>query len=227
MCLWILSHGCSTPRWFWRLALSALVAVALVAEGSRPASAAAPPEPLVRLSGHVLDSLQNAKPLPPSPGEESELLTLTLTLKRRDQAGFDRYLQNVYDKHSPRFRHFLSQRELTARFGPPQKAYDEVLAYLLQDGFTLAQGSANRLTLTVHGTRAQAERAFHLGIGNYSFQNRTFYANDRNPGLPPGIAGTWRPSTDFRALLGPQRAGRLRTGNATVFLALRGQEPRF
>ena len=94
----------------------------------------------------------------------------------------------MYDPHSPQFRHFLGQRELTARFGPTRKAYNKVLAYLRRKGLTLVQGSANRLTLTLRGTRAQAERAFRVGIADYFLQDRTFFAGDQNPALPATIA---------------------------------------
>src|SRR5262249_43374642 len=130
-----------------------------------------------------------------------EPVTLTITLKREDPAGFDRYLQDVYDARSPRFRHFLSQSQIASRFGPTKKAYDQVLAYLKQNGFTLTQGSANRLTLTVQGTRAQAERAFSLAIREYELGNRGFFANDSDPLLPAKI------SRDVQAIAGLNNAG--------------------
>ena len=189
-----------------RLTAIALLAV-LTAEWTLPASAATRserrPEPpsLVRLPGHVLDALERAAPVAASPGAEAEPLTLTVTLKRADQAGFERYLHDVYDPHSPRFRHFLKQSQITARFGPTKKTYDEVRAYLEQTGFTLVQGSANRLTLTVRGTRAQAERAFSLAIRDYQVGSRGFYANDRDPLLPANI------SRDIQAIAGLTNAG--------------------
>src|SRR5262249_46835633 len=142
-----------------------------------PAAAPLPPEAgasreLMRLPGHVLDALKGATPVAPTPGADAEPLTLTVVLKHTDQDGFDRYLHDVYDPHSPAFRHFLSQREFTERFGPSQQSYDEVLAWLQSQGFTLVQGSANRLTATVTGTRQQAEGAFNLGIHDYQLGSR-------------------------------------------------------
>src|SRR5205814_5296603 len=115
-------------------------------------------------------------------------LTLTIILKRTDQAGFDRYFKDVYDQRSPSFRHFLSQHEIAARFGPTQNAYSAVLDYLRRNGFTLVEGSANRLTLTMRGTRAQAERAFSVEIWDFEDGQRRFFSNDRDPALPRSIA---------------------------------------
>jgi hypothetical protein len=148
-----------------------------------------------------LGALERATPLAANPDVGAEPLTLTLTLKRADQAGFDRYLHDVYDPDSPRFRHFLSQSQIADRFGPTKEAYDKIRAYLENRGFTVAQGSANRLTLTVRGTRANAERAFNLVIRDYQIGARSFYANDRDPLLPANI------SRNVQAIAGLTNAG--------------------
>ncbi len=149
--------------------------------------------PTVRLPGHVLPALAKATAI--RPGDENaeaangrQLLTLTIVLKRDDQLAFDRYLRDVYDSHSPRFHRFLNQRELARKFGPSRKVYAGVRDYLRAKGFMLVASSANRLTLTLRGTRAQAEHAFALHIGDYRIRDRRFYANDRDPALPGNLA---------------------------------------
>jgi subtilase family serine protease len=169
--------------------------VSPVAASPLPPEKEAPGE-LVRLPGHTLSALKGATPVAPLPGAGEDPLTLTVVLKRTDQAGFDRYLHEVYDSHSPAFRHFLSQGEIAEQFGPKQEAYEGVLAYLQRNGFTLVQGSANRLTLTVRGTRAEAERAFGVHIGDYEAGGRRFFANDTDPAVPYSLA------RDIRAVTG-------------------------
>ncbi|PYS59235.1 MAG: hypothetical protein DMF74_21910, partial [Acidobacteria bacterium] len=141
----------------------------------------------VRLPGEVPSALSGATKLPERMAADAPL-TLTIILKHADQAGFDRYFKDVYDQRSPSFRHFLSQREITARFGPTQKAYGAVLDYLRRNGFTLVQGSENRLTLTVRGTRARAERAFKVNIQNFERGGQRFFSNDQDPALPQSLA---------------------------------------
>jgi hypothetical protein len=130
-------------------------------------------------------------------------ITLTVILNRADQAGFVHYLDDVYDPHSPNFRHFLSQAEIARRFGPTANTYDAVLRYLLQNGFILAQGSPNRLTLTVRGTRADAERAFHVRLIDYSLDGRTFYAPTTDPALPAAIAEAVKAVSGLSSLARP------------------------
>jgi hypothetical protein len=85
-----------------------------------PPEAGAPGD-LVRLPGHVVAALKEAMPVAPTPGAEAEPLTLTIVLKRTDQAGFDHYLHEVYDPASPMFRHFLSQGKLLRGSGQPRR----------------------------------------------------------------------------------------------------------
>src|SRR5262249_22070824 len=85
-------------------------------------------------------------------------------------------------------RHFRSRDEITAQFGPTREVYESVLAYLEHHGFTLVHGSANRLTLTVHGTRVRAEGAFGVHIGDFEAGGRRFFANDTDPAVPRHLA---------------------------------------
>ena len=148
--------------------------------------AGAPAPAVVRLPGHVPAALSRA--IARLTGDESLPMTLTVVLKRDDQSGFDRYLAKVYDPHSKQFRRFLDQEQIAKRFGPSQHSYDQVLGFLRGHGLELVQGSKNRLTLTVHGTRAQVDEAFALTIRDYSFGSTTFHASDTDPAVPPSLA---------------------------------------
>src|SRR5262249_54488513 len=81
-----------------------------------------------------------------------------------------------------------TQQQLADRFGPTQQAYDAVLGYIQSKGLTLVEGSDNRLTLLVAGTRRQVERAFDAKIGQYELNGRQFFANSENPLLPLSVA---------------------------------------
>src|SRR5439155_1738487 len=89
-------------------------------------------------------------------------MTIALVLKRSNQAGFEHYFYDVYDPHSSNFHHFLNPTEISDRFGPSPDSYDAVLQYLQRNGLEVIQGSANRLTITVRGTRSQVNHAFGI-----------------------------------------------------------------
>ena len=170
--------------------LSVLIAAPIGAAAANHQASGGGLDSLVRLPGHVLLALAQAKrsDLGESVDKSNEPLTLTLVLKRDDQAGFDRYLQEVYDPKSKIYRHFLNQGEIAAKFGPSRDAYDSVLRYLKKNGFELVEGSANRLTLTVRGTRTETDHAFDIHISDYKIGDKRFHANDNDPALPKQIA---------------------------------------
>ena len=158
-----------------------------------------------RLPGHVLAAIKGATPVPATPRADAAPLTLTIVLKRTDQAGFDKYLHDVYDRNSPIFHHFLKPPEISDRFGPTRDAYEKILDYLRANGLELAEGSANRLTLTVRGTRAQAEHAFDVHIRYFQEGGRSFFANDTDPGVPASLAA------NIQAVVGLSNAPRPKT----------------
>lgn len=125
-----------------------------------------------------------------------QMLTITVVLKRTDQAGFDTYLQQVYDRHSPQYRHFLTQAQLADRFGPSMAEYRNLSAWLASMGFRVVMRSSNRLSLTVRGTRAQAERAFDTPIRDFRVGRRAVYANVGAPAVPRSFG------TQMQAVMG-------------------------
>jgi hypothetical protein len=155
----------------------------------------APAKGFSRLPGHVLDAVAKAT-VDDGRGKDSDSggraqnkrLTLTVVLRRHDQEGFDRYLADVYDPQSSNFRHFLTQAQITDRYGPLREDYRHLLAYLNGRGFHLVQRSKNRMTMTVSGTRAAAEKAFALHVVDFKLGESTFYANDSDPALPDELA---------------------------------------
>ena len=100
--------------------LSILIAAPIDAAAANHPASGGGSDSLVRLPSHVLPALALAKraDLGESEDKNNEPMTLTLVLKRDDQAGFERYLRDVYDPKSKIYRHFLNQGEIAAKFGP-------------------------------------------------------------------------------------------------------------
>src|SRR5262249_16077044 len=104
-------------------------------------------EPRVELPGHVPDALSSA--LASAEPIGSEPVTLTIVLRRTDEEGFQAYLRDVYDPGSLNFRKYMSPQGLSERFGPSDADYEAVAGFFRNAGFSLLDGSANRLTLSV------------------------------------------------------------------------------
>jgi kumamolisin len=112
-------------------------------------------------------------------------MRLVLVLPLRNQDALDSLLKELYDPSSASYRRFLTVKEFTARFGPSQEDYDEVIRFAEAHGLVAVGTSRNRMNLDVTGSVANVEEAFHLIVGVYQYpgENHTFYAPDREPTL--------------------------------------------
>jgi len=135
------------------------------------------------LTRHVREVTMNgqARSVGRLPGTQSMRLVLALPL--RNQAELDKFLQELYDPSSPSYRHFLTVKEFTARFGPTQEDYDAVIRFAETSGLKIVGTSRNRLNVDVTGSVATIEQTLHVTLGLYQHptENRTFYAPDREP----------------------------------------------
>ena len=92
-----------------------VVAGALLAFGANADAAT----PNVRLAGDAPTAFAHGiRQVASSRLASRQQVTITVVLKRTDQAGFNRYLEAVYDRHSPQYRQLLTKAQLANRFGP-------------------------------------------------------------------------------------------------------------
>ena len=162
-----------------RLSTSLLTMVALVSVVGIACLA----QPQSLLTHHVREATLNGQAQYVGPLPATQSMRLVVALPIRNQAALDNFLKEVYDSSSGSYHQFLTVEEFTARFGPSQQDYDEVIRFAETHGFTVVSTSRNRLNLDVTGSVAAIEEAFHLKMGIYQLpsENRTFYALDREP----------------------------------------------
>jgi len=124
----------------------------------------------------------------PLPAMQS--LRLDIVLPLRDQAGLDKFLQDLNDPASPSYRQFLTVSEFTARFGPSEDDYDALARYVTSYGLDVVGGSRDGMDLQIEGPVAAIETAFNVRMSVYQHptENRTFYAPDREPTVSLPIA---------------------------------------
>ena len=159
----------------WNLRTIVCVSLLLL---TAPFARAAKPDP-GPLTGHVLPALAKATPVAPIQSSGRAVLTLTLVLKRDDQAGFERYLRDVYDpsRRLPKISH--SRVNCLIALVHRVRRMMRYLEYLQNNGFTLVEGSANRLTLTVRGgLRAQIRYSVRAPHAQLRIGNKSFHANN-------------------------------------------------
>ena len=129
--------------------------------------------------------VQFRRPLP-----ATQSLRLDIVLPLRDQAGLDKFLQDLNDPASPSYRQFLTVSEFTARFGPSEDDYDALARYVTSYGLDVVGGSRDGMDLQIEGPVAAIETAFNVRMSVYQHptENRTFYAPDREPTISLPVA---------------------------------------
>ena len=132
---------------------------------------------------HVRDEVRRGEVAPNGRLPQNQVLQLDLVLPLRDPAGLKSFLADVYNPHSPNFRHWLSPAEFTARFGPTQEQYDEVLNFSRNNGLQVVGGSRDGMEVQVKGTVGAIEAALHISLNTYPHpsENRTVFGVDREP----------------------------------------------
>ena len=125
-----------------------------------------PPGHTTRALPHsVLEVTAHATRLQPLPPQKSLHLIVCLNFPHPGQ--IDAFDDAVSNPKSPLYRQFLTPQEVGDRFGPSQADYASVVSYLQSKGLTIAATPANRMTVSVTGTVAQAEAAFGVGMSLY------------------------------------------------------------
>lgn len=112
-------------------------------------------------------------------------MRIGIVLALRHQPELDNFVRELYDPSSYSYRHFVTPREFSARFGPSQDDYDAVVRFVRANGFKVIGGSRDGMNVQVQGTVASVEKAFHVSMGLYQHptENRTFFAPDREPSV--------------------------------------------
>ncbi len=190
--------------WGAGLLLVALLAVPLF--GAASGVGAAPPAPRT-LPALVPNSVRSGAAALVGAHAPADSLYLVFLLPLRDQAGLDAFLTDVANPSSPNYGHYLSEAQVTERFGPDTAHVANVQAWLRANGLSGGQAPADRLYVQVTMSAASAGKLLGVQINDYTLAGRTFYAPDRAPTLPAAI------SADVQTILGLDNARIYHTDN--------------
>jgi kumamolisin len=135
------------------------------------------------MTHHVRDLVRNGEVQSNGRLPQNQRMNLDIVLPIHDQAGLDRFVEQVYDPSSAVYRQFLTPQEFTARFGPTQADYSAVVQFAQMHGFTVTGGSRDGMDVQVSGSVAAVETAFHVRMQTYKHpkQDRNFFSPDAEP----------------------------------------------
>ena len=113
------------------------------------------------MTRHVREVVRNGKAKSVGRLPATQIMQLNLVLPLSDQAGLDSFLGQLCDPTSPNYRHFLTVREFTERFGPTQAQYDAVIHFAKSKHFKVVGGSRDGMDVQIKARVSAIEKAFH------------------------------------------------------------------
>jgi subtilase family serine protease len=115
---------------------------------------------------------------------------MQLLLKRSDaaQQALDAYTENLSDKSSPNYHHWLTAAEFGARFGVAQADIDTIAVWLRGHGLTVNTVYPNHILIDFSGTAARVRDAFSTEIHRYEVNGAVHIANATDPRIPATLA---------------------------------------
>jgi len=112
-------------------------------------------------------------------------MRLAIGLPLRNQEAAMTLLQQLYDRSSSNYRHYLTSDEFAAQFGPTVDDYRAVLEFAKTNGLIVEHTHPGRTLVDVVGSVSDVERAFHVNMVTYHHptESRDFYAPDKEPAV--------------------------------------------
>jgi pseudomonalisin len=118
----------------------------------------------------------------------STVMHVSLGLALRNKPEMDRLAQAMSTPGSSAFEHFLSPRQVRARFGPTSASVNTVERWLRSNGFSQVAAAPNGLLVSAQAPAATVEKALNTSIDRFRIQGATRYANIK-PAMVPASLG--------------------------------------
>jgi kumamolisin len=124
---------------------------------------------------------------------ENAQVTVTVSLKLRDEDQLDKFIEAVSTHTSPQYHQFLTVQQFSDRFGPTAATVAAVTQHFASQGLTVTRSATAQLHVT--GTAAAIEKAFSVQLHSFAVAPTAeapgyrFRAPMGAPHLPDAVAG--------------------------------------
>jgi len=116
---------------------------------------------------------------------------LTLVLKRspQQQQAFEQFLQQLQDRTSPNYHHFLTPVQIGEKFGASLQNIKAVSEWLSAQGLHVDAVANNRMMIDFSGNASQVGAAFGTEMRYYKVNSEQRIATADDPQIPAALAG--------------------------------------
>jgi subtilase family serine protease len=120
--------------------------------------------------------------------DQSQQISVVLTLPFSDPQGAAEFVQHVSKPGDPLFHQYLTPQEFAARYGANAADYAALKQWAAANGLKIVHESLARTALTVRGSAAQFQTLFRTELNSYRSPNgKQFYSAAITPTVPDEI----------------------------------------
>ena len=107
----------------------------------------------------------------------TKTIDVSIWLHLHNRAEFDALTHSIYDPTSPNYRHFLTSKDIAARYAPTEHDAKTVRDFFEAHNLKVVKTGPNNFYVRARGTVSDVQAAFHVQLNKYQVGNKTFRAN--------------------------------------------------
>jgi subtilase family serine protease len=113
--------------------------------------------------------------------DPTKTIDITLWLNLHNRSELDALAEQIYDRTSPNYRHFLKRSEFAVRFAPTVAEAMTVLDFVEGHNLKVVNVGPDNVFVRARGTVSDIQTAFRVRLNQYQVGRQTHWANDRDP----------------------------------------------
>jgi len=120
--------------------------------------------------------------------DPAKVIEVSIWLQLHNRSEFDALTGSLYDRTSPNYHRWLTNKDIAARFAPTPQEAKTVQHFFAAHNLKVVKTGPNNFYVRARGTVGDVEKAFHVQLNNYQVGDKTIRANASDPYVE-GAAG--------------------------------------
>ena len=112
--------------------------------------------------------------------DPAKTIEVSIWLNLHDRAALDTLAQQLYDRTSPNYHHWLKNSDL-ARFAPTAQEAATMREFFESHNLKVVTVGPNNFFMRARGTVSDVQTAFHVTLNKYQVRGEVVRSNDRDP----------------------------------------------
>jgi subtilase family serine protease len=120
--------------------------------------------------------------------DPAKVIEVSIWLQLHNRSEFDALTQSLYDSTSANYHHWLTRKDIAARFAPTPQEAEAVRQFFSAHNLKVVKTGPSNFYVRARGTVGDVEKAFRVQLNNYQVRDEIMRANASDPYVD-GAAG--------------------------------------